>query len=294
MRTFQTNVSNQAGSFKIPSARDRYKIFRREERLRARGVTLNPQQYQKEVQMSSKKKRHSNGVSGDKGFNIKEVTAKTPNQTETMEAYADGYHLMLHGVAGTGKTFLSLFLGLKDVLGGKYQKLVIVRSVVPSRDMGFLPGSVEEKSAIYEAPYGAICSELFGRGDAYQILKTKGFVEFVTTSFIRGITLNNCIIVVDEFQNMGFPELDTIITRMGKNCRIIFSGDIEQSDLLRPHDQSGLPAFMEIIDEIWDDDEPDLSFVSVEFDSEDIVRSGIVRSYIEAKSNLGNHKFITN
>jgi phosphate starvation-inducible protein PhoH len=288
MLTLPTNTFNLVDSFRRPDARERYKILRREERLRAKGITLKPQQFQREAQMSSKKKRHSGN--GDKGFTLKEVQAKTPNQQETMEAYEEGYHLMLHGVAGTGKTFLSLFLGLREVLEGRYQKLVIVRSVVPSRDMGFLPGTVQEKSEIYEAPYHAICAELFGRGDAYEILKTKGHIQFITTSFIRGTTLNNCVVLVDEFQNMGFPELDTIITRIGKNCRIMFSGDIEQSDLLNPHDRSGLPDFMQIIDEIWDDDDPSLSFVSVEFEVDDIVRSGIVKSYIRAKSELSNNR----
>ena len=251
--------------------------------------------------MSSKKKqRNGNGHDNHSLLNmpLKRVAAKTPNQQETVEAYLDGYNLLLHGVAGTGKTYLSLYLGLQDVIADKFQKVVIIRSVVPSRDMGFLPGNAKEKSAMYEAPYQAICSELFGRGDAYEILKLKGGIEFVSTSHLRGTTLHNAVVIVDEFQNMNFQELDTVITRIGNNCRVIFSGDIEQSDLSKPYDKSGLPEFVKIIGEIWEEDEesgdpiPELSFVSIEFGPGDIVRSGIVKGYIKAKAELGFSQFL--
>ncbi len=204
-----------------------------------------------------------------------------------IESYEDGYNLLLHGVAGTGKTFLSLWLALRDVLAGKYKKALIIRSVVPSRDMGFLPGNPKEKASVYEAPYKALCSELFGRGDAYEILTQKGVLEFQTTSHLRGTTINNAVVIVDEFENMSFQELDTIITRSGNHCRIIFSGDITQTDLSKPNDRSGLPDFIQIIDEIWDEDFPELSFIFVEFGINDIVRSGIVKAYITAKNALG-------
>jgi phosphate starvation-inducible protein PhoH len=282
--------------------RERYKFLRREERLRSRGVPLtfsyNHFQREEKLRMSSKKQKKNGNETkaGNFSMNMKRVNAKTPNQQETMDAYSDGFNLMLHGVAGTGKTFLSLYLGLKDVSEGKFQKIVIVRSVVPSRDMGFLPGSVKEKSAMYEAPYQAICSELFGRGDAYEVLKQKGTIEFVSTSHLRGTTLHNAIVLVDEFQNMNFQELDTVITRVGSGCRIIFSGDIEQSDLTKPHDKSGLPEFVKIVDEIWEEKDenpiPELCFVTIEFTQDDIVRSGIVKGYIKAKARLGLSQFL--
>ena len=160
-------------------------------------------------------------------FKIKKIEPLTENQKISFEQYHNGKNLMLHGIAGTGKSFISVYLALNEIMNENknYNKIIIVRSVVPTRDMGFLPGNSKEKTKVYEAPYYAICGELFGRGDAYEILKQKGLVDFISTSFIRGITLNNCIIIVDEIANMTLHELDSIITRVGKNCKIIFSGD---------------------------------------------------------------------
>jgi phosphate starvation-inducible protein PhoH len=157
-----------------------------------------------------------------------------------------------------------------------------MRSVVPTRDIGFLPGNAKEKSKVYEGPYYAICNELFGRGDAYDILKNKNTIEFMTTSFIRGITLNNAIVIVDEVNNMTFHELDSIITRLGKNCRIMFCGDFRQSDLPKQAERNGLLDFMDILERMK-------SFTHVEFQQEDIVRSGLVKQYIIAKDKLGIH-----
>jgi len=213
----------------------------------------------------------------DKSFSLKKIEPKTRNQSEVVESFNENYNLVLHGVAGTGKTFLSLWLALKEVLAGNYQRVIIIRSVVPSRDMGFLPGTAGEKMAIYEIPYQKICAELFGRGDAYDILKTKFLVDFVTTSHLRGTTLNDAIIIVDEIQNMNFEELDTVITRTGNHCRIIFCGDIEQTDLYRSkYDKTGVPQFLDIIENCE-------SFSFVEFEEEDIIRSGIVKEWIIAK-----------
>ncbi len=161
-------------------------------------------------------------------FNLKRVHPLTDNQKKTFDAFHSGKHLMLHGMAGTGKTFLSMYLAIKDLIGGtsEQEKIYVIRSVVPTRDMGFLPGSQKEKMKVYEAPYYAICSELFERGDAYDILKQKNAIEFMSTSFVRGTTLNNCYVIVDEINNMTFHELDSVITRIGKNCRVIFCGPV--------------------------------------------------------------------
>lgn len=215
-------------------------------------------------------------------FQLKKIEPLTENQKNAFDAYKAGKNLMLHGIAGTGKSFLSLYLSLNEVMNGdgSYDKIVIVRSVVPTRDMGFLPGNNREKAKVYELPYYAICTELFGRGDAYEILKQKEMVEFISTSFIRGITLNNCIIVVDEMQNMSLHELDSIITRVGKNCKIIFSGDFRQSDFTKENEKSGIVDFMKIIERMK-------AFYFVDFDENDIVRSGLVKSYIIVKDKLG-------
>jgi len=214
-------------------------------------------------------------------LSLKHFEPLTANQKLTYQNF-NHKNLMLHGMAGTGKSFISLYLSLKEVIktDSIYKKVVIVRSVVPTRDMGFLPGNNKEKAKVYEAPYYAICSELFGRGDAYEVLKSRGIVDFISTSFIRGITLNDSIIVVDEIANLTLHELDSIITRVGKNCKIIFSGDFSQSDFTREQDRNGLKDFMKIIDRMK-------SFEFIEFNENDIVRSAMVKEYIISKHRLG-------
>lgn len=214
-------------------------------------------------------------------FALKRVKPLTFNQEDTFRSFFEGQHLLLHGVAGTGKTFISLYLALNEILKGNssFEKIVILRSVVPSRDMGFLPGNIKEKTRVYEDPYREICDDLFGRGDGYDILRNKGLIEFGTTSYLRGITFRNAIVIVDESQNMNYHELDTVITRIGENCRIIFCGDYRQSDLSKS-DRTGLIDFMRIIDNMG-------CFAKIEFDINDIVRSALVKNYIVTKLELG-------
>jgi phosphate starvation-inducible protein PhoH len=216
-------------------------------------------------------------------FKLNYIKPLTPTQQDVFEAFHEGYHLMLHGVAGTGKTFVALYLALNSVLTkGDYGKVFIVRSVVPSRDMGFLPGNHKEKSRVYETPYMDICSRLFSRGDAYDILKTKNLIEFMSTSFVRGLTLENCVLIVDEVQNMNAMELHSLMTRVGERCRVIFCGDVNQDDLTseRKKEYRGLRDFMRVIEKMEE-------FDFVEFGIEDIVRSDLVRSYIIARHKLG-------
>ena len=204
---------------------------------------------------------------------LQEIEPLTQNQ---LLAFESDKHLLLHGVAGTGKTFISCYLAFDDMVKGCYNNLVILRSAVPTRDIGFLPGNEKEKSAIYEAPYKDIAVELFGRGDAYEILKQKSIVHFMTTSFIRGITLRDAVIIIDECQNMTLHELDYIITRVGENCRVIFCGDFRQSDL----GKNGLEQFVSILKKME-------QFDLIDFEIKDIVRSEFVKSYITAKTELG-------
>jgi phosphate starvation-inducible protein PhoH len=211
-------------------------------------------------------------------LNLRRISAKTPNQQLAYDYFDQEHHMVLHGLAGTGKTFITLYLALKKLFDpNHYQdRIVVVRSVVPTREMGFLPGSEKEKMKAYETPYQAMCVELFGRGDAYEILKTKNQIEFMSTSYLRGTTLDNCIIIVDEAQNLTFHELDSIITRVGLESQIVFCGDTSQTDLDKPWDQCGLDQFMTILNHVDD-------FKKVEFSYDDIVRSGLVRNYIIAK-----------
>jgi predicted ribonuclease YlaK len=184
-------------------------------------------------------------------------------------------------MAGTGKTFCALYLALKDVLNpkSKQRKVYIIRSAVPTRDVGFLPGSLKEKIKQYENPYRSICSHIFSRGDAYDVLKGKDLVEFMSTSFVRGDTYDDCTLIVDEMQNLSFHELDSVITRAGENTRIIFSGDFKQSDLLNSHDRRGLEDFLKILANMR-------SFSRIEFGVQDVVRSGLVKEYLINKDKL--------
>jgi len=215
-----------------------------------------------------KKKKHLSSVN----FDLREIEPLTRNQ---LKAFESNQHLVLHGLAGTGKTFISSYLAFDDMIKYKFQKLVIIRSAVPTRDIGFLPGTEKEKASVYEEPYKDIANDLFGRGDAYEILKQKRLVEFMTTSFIRGITLRDAVILIDECQNMSFHELDSIITRMGENCRIIFCGDFRQADLKG----NGIKDFFQILKRMQE-------FTFIEFEVEDIVRSEFVKTYIIAKNEL--------
>ena len=214
-------------------------------------------------------------------FNLKRIEPLTENQKLSFEAYGQGKNLMLHGIAGTGKSFISLYLALNQVLNdnSQYRKIVIVRSVVPTRDMGFLPGNNREKAKVYEAPYYAICTELFGRSDAYEYLKNRNIIDFISTSFIRGITLNDSVVIVDEIANLTGHELDSIITRIGKNCKIIFCGDFRQSDFTKDQEKNGLMNFMRIIKRMK-------FFEFIDFQKEDIVRSSLVKNYIIEKDKL--------
>lgn len=206
----------------------------------------------------------------------------TPNQELVFKSFERGNHTILSGSAGTGKTFLALYLSLQEVLDREteFDKLVIIRSIVPTRDIGFLPGTEDEKKEAYTAPYRIITNELFSHPESWDRLVQSKMVEFESTSFIRGTTFNNAIIVVDEMQNLSGHELDSVITRVGRNCRFVMCGDYYQTDFEKEKDKNGILKFMNIIDELT-------KFDIIEFDWKDIVRSDLVRDYIMTKEKLG-------
>ena len=213
----------------------------------------------------------------------------TENQKRLFESYSQNKHIVAYGTAGTGKTFISLYNALSDVLDETtpYEKIYLVRSLVSTREIGFLPGDHEDKSFLYQIPYKNMVKYMFEMPSdqdfemLYGALKTQETVGFWSTSFIRGTTMDNCIILVDEMQNLNFHELDSIITRVGENTKIIFCGDAAQTDLVKTNEKNGILDFKKIIMSMTDD------FESIEFDIDDIVRSGLVRNYLLTKIALG-------
>ena len=217
-----------------------------------------------------------------------EINPLTENQTTAFDAYEKGKNLFLYGCAGTGKTFIAMYLALKEILSGTspYEKLYMVRSLVPTREIGFLPGDHEDKSSLYQIPYKNMVKYMFEMPTEsdfemlYGNLKAQGTISFWSTSFIRGTTLDNAIIIVDEFQNLNYHELDSIITRIGENSKIMFCGDATQSDLTKTNEKNGISDFMRILRAMP-------SFDVIEFGIEDIVRSGLCKEYLVAKTELG-------
>ena len=216
--------------------------------------------------------------------NLKSFDPLTENQKKFFDGYRQGdYFIALLGSAGTGKSFISIYKGLEEVMdkGNPFSTLVIVRSAVQTRDVGFTPGSLEDKMSLYEEPYVQICSTLFGRKDAYQRLKEQGYIEFVSTTALRGCSFDNSVVLFDEVQNGNFHELDTVLTRVGHNSKIIFCGDYSQTDLIKKtNDQSGLPDFLRVASTMSE-------FTKINFTPDDIVRSSLVKNWIIAKENLG-------
>ena len=216
------------------------------------------------------------------------VEPLTENQGRMFKAWDEGKHLFVYGCAGTGKTFCALYKALYDCLKEtpNYDSVYLVRSLVATREIGFLPGSHEDKSDIYQIPYKNMVKYMFECGSdeefdyLYGGLKGQDTVKFWSTSFLRGVTLDNSVIIIDEMQNLSFHELDSIITRVGENSRIIFCGDAMQSDLRNSNEKNGIHNFMRILELMPDD------FEMIEMGIDDICRSGLVRNYLIAKNSL--------
>ena len=232
--------------------------------------------------MTAKQMRRKKPINSEMLVDIEPLTE---NQEKLYAAYDEGKNIFAYGAAGTGKTFISLYKALCDVLDENtpYEKLYIVRSLVSTREIGFLPGDHDDKAALYQIPYKNMVKYMFEMAtDAdfemlYGNLKTQETISFWSTSFIRGTTMDNCIVLVDEMQNLNFHELDSIITRVGDNCKIIFCGDATQTDLTKSYEKDGIIDFKRII-EVMEED-----FGVIEFGLDDIVRSGLVRNYLVTK-----------
>jgi len=237
------------------------------------------------IGMSAKQLRRKKPINDDFLIDIEPLT---DNQKLLFDAYEKGQNLFAYGAAGTGKTFITMYLALRDVLDSTtpYEKLYIVRSLVATREIGFLPGDHEDKSSLYQIPYKNMVKYMFEMPDdpsfemLYGNLKTQETISFWSTSFIRGTTFDNSILLIDECQNLNFHELDSIITRVGENCKIMFCGDATQSDLIKTNERNGIIDFTKILMAMPE-------FDCIEFGVEDIVRSGLVKSYIVNKLALG-------
>jgi predicted ribonuclease YlaK len=216
------------------------------------------------------------------------VEPLTDNQRIMFEEYGKGQNIFAYGAAGTGKTFVALYLALRDVLDedSPYDKVYIVRSLVATREIGFLPGTHEDKASLYQIPYKNMVKYMFEMPDdasfemLYENLKAQETVSFWSTSFLRGTTLDNSIVIIDECQNLNFHELDSIMTRCGQDTKIMFCGDARQSDLQKAQERTGILDFQKILENMKE-------FSMVEYGIEDIVRSGLVKSYLISKMNLG-------
>ena len=237
------------------------------------------------VNSSPKKMRRKKPINSEQ---LTEIKPLTDNQKLVFDAYEENKNLFLYGCAGTGKTFIAMYLALKEILSNKtsYEKLYVVRSLVPTREIGFLPGDHEDKAHLYQIPYQNMVKYMFKMPDdpafemLYDNLKAQETISFWSTSFLRGTTLDNAIVLVDECQNLNFHELDSIMTRVGNDSKIIFAGDIAQTDLVKTNEKNGILDFMKIL-EIMDE------FANIEFDVNDIVRSGLIRNYIITKLQIG-------
>ena len=211
---------------------------------------------------------------------LKTFDPLTDNQKLFFDAYKRGdYFVALHGVAGTGKTFCALYKALEEVMdkSNPFRKIIVVRSAVQSREVGHLPGDVHEKMEIYQQPYRQICETLFDRKDAWDRLEEQGFIEFISTSFIRGMSFDDAIIIVDEIQNLTFEEIDTVMTRVGYRSKILWCGDYRQTDLnKKKNDMSGILKFFDIAYHMS-------AFTKIEFTPDDIVRRSLVKDYLLAK-----------
>ena len=233
------------------------------------------------VGLTAKQMKRRKPLSGEYLLDIEPLTE---NQRRLFNSYEEGKHLVAYGCAGTGKTFITLYNALCDVLDERspFEKIYLVRSLVATREIGFLPGDHDDKADIYQIPYKNMVKYMFQMPSdsefemLYGNLKSQETIKFWSTSFLRGTTLDNSIVIVDEFQNLTFHELDSIITRIGENSKIMFCGDATQSDLVKTNDRNGIIDFMKILRAMP-------SFDIIEFGVDDIVRSGLVKEYIIAK-----------
>ena len=225
--------------------------------------------------------KKTKGNKNNNGFRLQIITGKTETQRKFFKEFRNHQVISLTGFAGTGKTFIALGQALASVERDDYKQVMIIRSAVASRNIGFMPGNKKEKMSVYESPYVGICSKLYGRGDAYAILRQKNIIHFESSSFLRGETFDDVVIIIDEAQNLSWQELYTILTRVGENCKVILCGDTKQDDLTseRYKEQSGYDLMLKKLSML-----PAEYHLAINFNIDDIVRSGFVKELIKVTS----------
>lgn len=209
-------------------------------------------------------------------FNLLKVMPKTQGQSDMIDSFMRGLNIVAEGTAGTGKSYIATYLALEKLLSKQVDKIIIVRSAVNIRSQGFLPGTLEEKELVYTIPYKNIVDQICQSGTAWETLTKKGMIQFISTTYIRGLTLDNCIVIVDEFQNMDSSECESMLTRLGENCQVILCGDTRQNDLVRKRETSCFEWLMKLMGKLTD------YFVVVNFTRDDIVRSELCKAIITA------------
>lgn len=198
---------------------------------------------------------------------------RNAKQAKLVQSIEDKEVTIAIGSSGTGKTYCALASAL-NLLGDKYKKIILVKSVtsIPGEEIGFIPGTFEEKMDPYIMSFTWNIDKIIGK-DASKELMKKDLIEVLPLAYIRGLSIDNAIVIADEAQNFTSHTFKTIMTRIGSNSKYIFLGDIEQIDR-KKKGESGLATMLDVF--------KDESFVgTVEFDDEDCVRNPIIPLMLE-------------
>ena len=224
-----------------------------------------------------------NNVKNGKRNSVSEMSISTPNvhispNSGNQENYVSTIRnkVLTFGIgpAGTGKTYLAVALAVQKLVSGEVEKILLVRPAVEAGEkLGFLPGDLNQKVDPYLRPLYDALYEMLGFKEASQLIE-RNVIEVVPLAFMRGRTLNNSFIILDESQNATVEQMKMFLTRFGFGSKVVVTGDITQIDLPK-NTLSGLVHSLDVLKSIED-------VGLVEFDSKDVVRHGLVQKIVEA------------